>query len=132
MNIEKVLNMIKEQIEGMSTLIPEYLKNNRNDNGFEELFPIVANNIANKLLPNDILEIEPRLGHHFPDVDLILNGLKYGIELKSRSNGAWSTNGNSVLESITNDDYEEIYLFFGTKIPDEQRLLVKFAPYWQT
>lgn len=132
MNIENVLTMIQEEIERINPIPLEYLKSRGNDNGFEELFPIIANNVATQLLPNDILQVDPQLGHHFPDVDLILNGSKYGVELKSRNNGTWSTNGNSVLESITDDDYEEIYLFFGSKVPGEQRLLVKFAPYWQT
>lgn len=132
MNIEQVLTLIQEEIEQINPVPAEYLKSKGNDNGFEELFPIIAEKVATRLQPDDILQVIPQLGHHFPDVDLILNDSKYGVELKSRNNGTWSTNGNSVLESITDEGYEEIYLFFGSKIPNEQRLLVRFAPYWQT
>lgn len=130
--IEDVLSMIQKEIEGINPIPSKYLKSKGNDNGFEELFPMVAQKIAEQLLPNNTLGVNPQLGHHFPDVDLILNDVKYGVELKSRNNGTWYTNGNSVLESITDDDYEEIYLFFGSKIPNEQRLSIRFAPYWQT
>lgn len=132
MEIDNVLTMIKLAIESMDSIPEKYLRSKGNDNGFEELFPTIAESVAKSISSTDSLEVIPQLNHHFPDIDLILNGTKYGIELKSRSNGTWTTNGNSVFESITNDDYEEIYLFFGSKIPKLNRLRVKFAPYWKT
>lgn len=132
MDIIDVLELIRKKIESIDHLEDRFLRSKGNDNGFEELFPLIAEEVANELPPPNSLTVEVHLGHHFPDVDLFFNGLKYGVELKSRNNGSWSTNGNSVLESITGEGYEEIYLFFGSKIPKEKRLLIKFAPYWQT
>lgn len=132
MNIEDVLELIKKKVEEMDSVLPEYLRSNGSDNGFEKLIPIIAHEVALEISPTNKLEILPHLGHHFPDIDLTLDGVKYGVELKSRNNGTWSTNGNSVLESITSDNYEEIYLLFGSKIRNQNRILVRYAPYWQT
>lgn len=132
MNIIDVLDKIRKKIESQNPIDSRFLRSKGNDNGFEELFPLIAEEVAKELAPQDILEFKVHLGHHFPDVDLVLNGVKFGIELKYRNNGSWSTNGNSIFESITSENYEEIYLVFGSKVPKENRLLVKFAPYWQT
>lgn len=133
MNIEQVLNLIKDEIEAMDPVPKEYLVSNGNNNGFEKLVPLIAENVSAKIKEHgDILEITAHLGHHFPDMDLKLNGIKFGLELKSRSNGEWTTNGNSVMESISDPDYEEIFLMFGSKVKKENRLLVRHAPYWQT
>ncbi|MFD2869146.1 hypothetical protein ACFSY7_11640 [Kurthia populi] len=133
MNIEQVLNLIKDEIEAMDPVPKEYLVSNGNNNGFEKLVPLIAENVSTKIKEHgDILEITAHLGHHFPDMDLKLNGIKFGLELKSRSNGEWTTNGNSVMESISDPDYEEIFLMFGSKVKKENRLLVRHAPYWQT
>lgn len=131
MNIIDVLDKICEKIESMDPIDSRFLRSKGNDNGFEELFPLIAEKVAEELAPQNKLEFKVHLGHHFPDVDLILNDVKFGIELKYRGNGSWITNGNSVFESITSEDYEEIYLMFGSKVPKKNRMLVKFAPYWQ-
>lgn len=132
MNIIDVLDIICKKIESIIPIDDRFLRSKGNDNGFEELFPIVVKEVADNLFPQNVLQFTVHLGHHFPDVDLFLNGVKYGVELKYRGNGSWNTNGNSVFESITGEGYEEIYLIFGSKVPKEKRLLVKFAPYWQT
>lgn len=132
MDIIDVLELIRQKIEAINPVEDKFLRSKGNDNGFEDLFPIIANEVANELAPQHILTIKEYLGHRFPDVDLFLNGLKYGIELKSRNNGSWTTNGNSVFESITGEGYEEIFIVFASQVPNEKRLLVKFAPYWQT
>lgn len=131
MNIIEILELIREKIESINPLDDKFLRSRGNDNGFEELFPLILGDIITELPPTDILTFTVHLGHHFPDVDLILNGKKYGVELKSRNNGSWTTNGNSVFESISGDGYEDIFLFFGSKVPKENRLLVKYLPYWQ-
>lgn len=131
MNIVDVLDIIRKKIEAIIPLDDRFLRSKGNDNGFEELFPIVVKEVSEELSPQNVLQFTIHLGHHFPDADLILNGVKYGVELKYRGNGSWNTNGNSVFESITGEGYEEIYLMFGSKVPKEKRLLVKFAPYWQ-
>jgi len=131
MDIVEVLELIRTKIESINPLEDKFLRSKGNDNGFEELFPLVTQNVVDELPPTNTLTFKVHLGHHFPDVDLILNGIKYGVELKSRTNGSWSTNGNSVFESITGEGYEDIFLMFGSKIPKEKRLLVRFAPYWK-
>lgn len=131
MNIVDVLEIIQKKIESITPIDDRFLRSKGNDNGFEELFPIITKEVIEELSPQNVLQFTVHLGHHFPDVDLILNGVKYGVELKYRGNGSWNTNGNSVFESITGSGYEEIYLMFASKIPKERRLLVKFSPYWQ-
>lgn len=75
----------------------------------------------------------PRFGHHFPDLDLHIGDKTYGIELKSRNNGSWITLGGSVIESISKDNYEEIYLLFASfnKKKGETSYKVRYQPYWQ-
>jgi len=131
MNFIDVLELIRQKIESINPVEDRFLRSKGNDNGFEELFPIIANEVADELAPQNTLIVEEFLGHRFPDIDLSFNGLKYGIELKSRNNGSWSTNGNSVFESITGEGYEEIFIFFASQVPKEKRLLVKFTPYWK-
>ncbi|EOD7435794.1 hypothetical protein ACJQ40_000227 [Enterococcus faecium] len=131
MNIIDILNLLSKRIESMNPIDDCFLRSKGNDNGFEKLVPLILEDIINDLSLQDTLQIEVHLGHHFPDIDLILHGIKYGVELKYRGNGSWNTNGNSVFESITGNDYEEIYLFFGSKVPKEKRILIRFAPYWQ-
>lgn len=130
LNITDVLDLTRKKIESINPVDDRFLRSRGNDNGFEKLFPKILGEIANELAPQNELSFKVHTGHHFPDVDLIFNGIKYGVELKSRNNGSWTTNGNSVLESITGEGYNEIYLVFASKVPREKRLLVKFAPYW--
>lgn len=127
-----MLEQIKNTIEAMESLDQKYLKSKGNDNGFELLFSEIAPEIAKSISPPNHLDVHIHFGHHFPDADLTLNGVKYGVELKSRNNGSWKTNGNSVFESITSEDYEEIFLVFASKIPKKNQYLVKYAPYWNT
>lgn len=112
----------------MNPVPKEFLVSKGNDNGFEKLVPLLAETIVNEL--DETLQVIPHYGHHFPDMDFILNGKRYGVELKSRNNGSWDTNGNSVFESISDEMYEEIFIVFGTKEPGKDRILVQYAPYW--
>lgn len=132
MDITNVLDLIKHEIEAINPVEEKYLRSNGNDNGFERLFAQIADQVAAHIAPTDELIVFPHWGHHFPDVDFTLNGVKYGVELKSRKDGSWKTNGNSVFESISSEEYEDILLVFASKVPNENRLLIKFAPYWQT
>lgn len=131
MNVADVLNLVCDKIEALNPLEDHFLRSKGNDNGFEELFPLIMKQVAEECFPEAILSMRIHLGHHFPDIDLFVNNIKYGIELKSRNNGSWSTNGNSVFESITSEDYEDIFVVFASKVPREKRYLVRYAPYWQ-
>jgi len=128
MTIYDVLEMIRVRIEALNPVPEEYLISRGNANGFEELVPRIVDRISQEV---DELEFDVHYGHHFPDMDLVLNGVKYGLELKSRNNGAWDTNGNSVFESITDVAYEEMFILFGTHVKGIPRLKVKYKPYWQ-
>lgn len=115
----------------------KYLESHGNANGFERLMKEVIieefNNKVKLLLPNNIVVLKPRFGHHFPDLDLHIDDKIYGIELKSRNNGSWNTLGGSVIESISKDNYEEIYLLFASfnKKIGERSYKVRYKPYWQ-
>ena len=129
MCIDDVLKLFKSKIEAMVPMPKRFLVSKGNVNGFEELVTVIAEEIETEL--NGRLVTKMHLGHHFPDMDLELDGVLYGLELKSRNNGTWDTNGNSVLESISDENYEEIYILFGSKVKTEDRILVKYAPYWR-
>lgn len=124
-----VLELIKNKIESINPVPEEYLVSKGSYNGFENLVPVIAEQISKEI--DGDLKVVSHLGHHFPDMDLILNGVKYGIELKSRNNGSWDTNGNSVFESISEKEYEEIFLLFGTSKKGIPRIKIRYAPYWQ-
>lgn len=130
MEICTVLDLIKQKIESLNPVPEAYLVSKGSYNGFEKLVPVVANELANELVSDD-LKVITHMGHHFPDLDLILNGSRYGIELKSRNNGSWDTNGNSVFESISNLEYDDIFVFFGSRTKGTSQFKVKFAPYWE-
>lgn len=125
-SINDFLFLLKEKIE--NTIVEEkYLKSTSSYNGFEKLFSDLVKNINIKNIT-----ITENYGHHFPDIDIVINNTKYGIELKSRTDGSWINNGGSVFESISSQDYKEIYLLFGTinKKKKETTYKVNFAPYW--
>lgn len=128
MSITDILELLQTKIEAMNPVPKEFLVSKGNDNGFEKLVSLVADEIVSEL--DGTLKVIPHYGHHFPDMDFIVDGKRYGVELKSRNNGAWDTNGNSVFESISDEVYEEIFLFFGTKQTHQDRILVQYAPYW--
>lgn len=132
MNIEQILEMMKNEIEAIEEVSSEYLVSQGNNNGFEKLVPKIVDKVKQEISDSDVLEKKVHLGHHFPDMDLILNGERYGLELKSRNNGSWDTNGNSVFESISDEEYKEIYVFFGTNKKPEPKIKIKYRPYWQT
>ncbi|WP_242227312.1 hypothetical protein [Bacillus cereus group sp. BfR-BA-01315] len=129
MDILSILEMIKVKIESMNPVPQEYLVSKGSYNGFEDLVPKIAEQVSREI--DDDLKVSLHLGHHFPDLDLILNGIRYGVELKSRNNGSWDTNGNSVFESISDKEYEEIFLLFGTYKKGIPRIKVRYAPYWK-
>lgn len=128
MDIIKILKETKEKVEQIDNLPRKYTVSKGNDNGFEKLIPTVLEKIIN---PFPTISMETHYGHHFPDIDIIIDGQRYGVELKSRNNGTWTTNGNSVFESISSEDYCEIYLLFGSKEKSSNHYFVRYAPYWQ-
>lgn len=117
-------------------LASKYLESKGNSNGFEKLMQEEIIGEFNSKAPSlfhEKVELIPRFKHHFPDIDLKINDELYGIELKSRNNGSWTTLGGSVIESISDDDYKEIYLLFATfnKKKGETAYRVRYMPYWQ-
>lgn len=130
MEVKDILELFKTNIEDLNPIDKKYLVSKGNQNGFEELVPEIAQKIKSEVNDVTVFDYTVHLGHHFPDMDLIVNQKRYGLELKSRNNGSWDTNGNSVFESITDEDYEEIFLLFGSKEPNRDHLLVKYDYYW--
>lgn len=132
-----ILDELSKEITAKKHLEPKYLESRGNANGFEELMKEVIigefNSTINHVIPNKNIKLIPRFGHHFPDLDLRINEKTYGIELKSRNNGSWTTLGGSVIESISKDNYEEIYLLFASfdKKKGETSYKVQYKPYWE-
>lgn len=131
MNIINILENFKKQIESLNPIDDKYLVSKGNQNGFELLVPEIAEKIKKNLNDESVFDYKVHLGHHFPDMDLIVNGERFGLELKSRNNGKWDTNGNSVFESICDEEYKDIYLLFGSKVPNQNHILVKYNNYWK-
>ena len=125
-NIEQFLELIKSKIESLDPVPQKYLVSKGNNNGFEILVADIIETISPQL------KFKMHFGHHFPDLTVWINNQKYGIELKSRNNGTWVTNGNSVLESISDDGYEMIYILFGTSNTKigTPTIKVRYAEYW--
>lgn len=129
MCIESVLEQVKIKIEARVDWDEKYFKSRGNDNGFEELIPVVLDEIKKDGALS--LDYTVHYGHHFPDIDVVIEGKKYGVELKSRNNESWVTNGNSVLESISTDGYEEIYVVFGARRRRLNSYSIMYKPYWE-
>lgn len=135
-NIENFLQDFACFIESKQNLDKRYLASTSSYNGFEKLVEDESANfllsITEIIVERDII-IEPKFNHHFPDLDVTIDGIKYGVELKSRKDGSWVNNGGSVFESISDSDYQEIYVMFGTfnEKRGDRNYQVRFAPYWQ-
>ena len=130
MNINDVLWMLQRKIEAINPVPEDFLVSKGNYNGFEKLVPLMLNEMVGQVVSDFAFEIN--YGHHFPDIDLILNGERFGLELKSRNNGSWDTAGNSVFEKVSGEDYKEIFLFFGSHKKGAPQIKVKYRPYWET
>lgn len=129
--IEKVLLELKQTIETWD-MIPDYIKSSSSFNGFEHLVSDVLKYLSANFLTHNIRYAE-NFGHFFPDIDIFIDNVKFGLELKSKTDGSWVNNGGSVFESISDTNYEEIFVLFGTinKSKKETHYKVKYAPYWQ-
>ncbi|GAB2023072.1 hypothetical protein RyT2_21460 [Pseudolactococcus yaeyamensis] len=135
-NIENFLQDFASFIESKQNLDKKYLTSTSSYNGFEKLIEDESDNfllsITEIIIKHDIV-IEPKFNHHFPDLDVTIDDIKYGVELKSRKDGSWVNNGGSVFESISDSDYQEIYVMFGTfnEKKGDRSYQVRYAPYWQ-
>lgn len=135
--IPVIFDELVREIESCKGLSQQYLVSKGNDNGFENLVrdKIVKqfNLKIKELLLNNDIELIPQFGHHFPDLDLIIDKKKYGIELKSRKDGSWKTQGGSAFESTSESSYKEIYLLFASRDDKkgETSYKVRYAPYWK-
>lgn len=127
-SVESVLELLKNNIENFKINKTHLLSNNK-FNGFESLVTEVIDKLD---LPPHIY-FKENYGKHFPDIDLFINDIKYGVELKSRTNGSWVNNGGSVFESVTSTNYKEIFLLFGSinTVNKDCCFKVQYKPYWQ-
>lgn len=135
--ITELLDELVKEINNQAPLDPKYLKSNGNANGFEDLFKdkiITEFNAKMKSdYPKEIIELKGNFGHQFPDLDLKINDKLYGIELKSKKDGTWQTQGGSVFETTSKISYEEIYVLFATfnASKHENKYKLRYAPYWE-
>lgn len=131
MNIYDILELIKIKIENLNPVPAEYLISRGNTNGFEELVPVIVEEIISEIGEKVELKSIVHYGKHFPDMELWLNGTRYGLELKSRNNGSWDVPGNSVFESVGDQDYEDIFLLFGSHKKGIPQIKIKYKHYWE-
>lgn len=131
LNIYDVLELIKIKIEGLNPVPSRYLISRGNANGFEELVPEIVDEISSEIKEQATLKSVVHYGKNFPDMDLILDDVRYGLELKSRNNGSWDVPGNSVFESVSDQNYEEIFLLFGSHKKGIPQIKIKYRPYWE-
>lgn len=133
--INDLLNELVEDVVSKKNLDDKYLKSKGNANGFEDLFRDKIMQAFNKRHSNDPnqIHLKGNFGHIFPDIDLTIGNEIYGIELKSRKDGSWTTQGGSVFETTSQNPYKEIYVFFGSFNAKEGETSYKarWAPYWQ-
>jgi len=128
MTIIEVLELIKQKIEAYQPVPKEFLKGGTE---FEHFVEMVVNDLEGEIKDSATISSILISGRNFPDMELMLNGVKYGIEIKSSSVGKWDVPGNSVFESFSQQDYEEIYLLFGSRQRNGTNFEVKYLPYWQ-
>lgn len=133
LTIETVLDSIKNYIE--SKVWDElYFKSKGNDNGFENLIEYIIPTIESQY--NNV-KINLISGHRFPDIDIFIDDVKYGVELKSSQKGVWTIPGNSIFESISDEDYSEIFVMFGSRKKDPVtktfvfQYEIKYKKYWK-
>lgn len=131
MSIYDVLELVKIKIESLDPVPEQYLVSRGNVNGFEELVPLIVSEIIAEMGTDSKLEMVVHYGKNFPDMDLIIDGIRFGIELKSRNNGSWDVPGNSVFESVSDQEYEEIFLLFGSHKKGIPRMKVRYKHYWE-
>lgn len=130
--IEIFLSSLKNKIETQLNLERKFIESKGEYNGFESLVSSLLTDLVKEISPIvGNIDYKVHFGHHFPDIDIIINSEKYGLELKSRNQLNWTTNGNSVFESITNEGYTDIYLLFGALDKNNKSYCVKYAPYWR-
>lgn len=77
------------------------------------------------------IKLEDIRGHKFPDFILNYNNKKYGVEIKSSEKGNWTIPGNSVFENTPTNDFEDIFVFFGSFKEKENAFKVKLTEYWK-
>lgn len=137
-SIEFFLSSLKEAIES-TKVEPRHLITSSSNNGFETL-------VSETLKRQGYLDNPPSVnstsvtlnfGHHFPDITVHLGDgariHKYGIELKSTQSSSWAINGGSFFESLTDPDYQEIFVFFGRiRKGKEDHYSVRYKPYWES
>ena len=109
----------------------KYFKSNGNSNGFEKLFDENIIDYLKVKYQHENISFNLITGQHFPDMDIIIDRNKYGVELKSSQQGEWSIPGNSTLESQTDDDYNMIYLIFGSRTTDDYKYEILYDEYWR-
>lgn len=137
-SIEFFLSSLKEAIES-TKVEPRHLITSSSNNGFETLVSEILKQLGYLDTHPSVNSVSVILnfGHHFPDITVYLgDGVrihKYGIELKSTQSSSWAINGGSFFESLTDPDYQEIFVFFGKiRKGKEDHYTVKYKPYWES
>jgi len=137
--IENWLEKLTIQLEKLSyNGIKQVLEKYKNGNEFEclvrgvlsqnkELFGVSCEQDEDK---SPIFGYRLNFGQKFPDIDVWINRKKFGLELKSTQNKTWKNKGGSVFEGKSSQDYENIYVLFGTR-KNASPYSVKYKQYWE-
>lgn len=80
MNIIHILEQFKNKIESQNPIDKIYLESKGNQNGFEKLVPKIAEEIKQEINDEKTFDYTVHLGHHFPDLDLLINEQRFGLE----------------------------------------------------
>lgn len=130
--IENILAQLKQNLESIKPVDPKYTVSKGQNNGFELMVNDTLHSMKSDVSNSCYINFDFKLhyGSHFPDLDIYIDNKIYGIEIKSRQKLNWTTNGNSVMESISSSDYDDIFLFFGAYGEKEDQYFIRYSPYW--
>lgn len=134
-----ILNTLKNYAEAIpkakaskNNFNPRYKQaNNSSYNQFENLISWSLQKIWKPEWKNNGITYTLNFGHYFPDINIDVGSDKYGLELKSRKSKGWTINGGSVFESISKEDYSDIYVFFGDTSTKSTNYRIQYMPYWE-
>ena len=128
--VVKLLEQVSNKIEN-KTLDKLGVEHNKiNGEYFENVFKTKCEELLREDEFQEISLIDIR-GHKFPDFILEINDKKIGVEIKSSEKGNWAIPGNSVYENTPTNDFEDIFVFFGSYKEEKNAFEVKITEYWK-
>lgn len=131
MLINDLLEECKKRIMSQNFGINSKVLSGDQGKGFEQLVVEILQEIVSEDKFRSV-KIIPKFAHFFPDIEIECPEGIFGLELKFRKSGEWSTNGGTIFESQTNNNLKNIFLMFGAYDKKIERILVKIESYWKS